>query len=96
MRALGRLKAEEANEMDPLAAIDALIPNMQRLANKSGKIDRFYRLILALVNRRQYVMKGDTKISSNQVCKQMTYLDGSPEAERYWAGVKAVSVSGSL
>ena len=52
MRALGRLKAEEANEMDPLAAIDALIPNMQRLANKSGKIDRFYRLILALVNRR--------------------------------------------
>jgi hypothetical protein len=29
-----------------------LIPNMQRLANKSGKFDQFYRLILALVNRR--------------------------------------------
>jgi hypothetical protein len=52
MWALGRLKAEEANKMDPLlAAIDALIPNMQRLANKSSKIDRFYRLILAQVNR---------------------------------------------
>jgi hypothetical protein len=47
-RALGRLKAEEANEMDPcLAAIDALIPNMQGLENKSGKMDQFYRLILA-------------------------------------------------
>ena len=41
-----------SNEMDPLlAAIDALIPNMQRLANKSGRIDRFYRLTLVLVNR---------------------------------------------
>jgi hypothetical protein len=30
IRVLGRLKAEEANEADPrLAAIDALIPNMQ-------------------------------------------------------------------
>ena len=54
MRALGRLKAEEVNKTDPLlAAIDALIPNMQRLANKSGNIDQFYRLILALVNRRR-------------------------------------------
>jgi hypothetical protein len=52
MQALGRLKTEEADEMGPLlAAIYALIPNMQRLANKSGKIDRLYRLILVLVNR---------------------------------------------
>ena len=52
-RAPGRLKAEEANEMDPrLAAIDALIPNMESLENKFGKMDQIYQLILTLLNHR--------------------------------------------
>jgi hypothetical protein len=53
IRVLGRLKAEEANEADPrLAAIDALIPNMQSLENKVWQDGPIYQLILAPVDRR--------------------------------------------